>query len=52
MEFKVGQIVEHNLSKDWLMVIEVGNILLKCRTKDLRIVELFDFEIQLPKSKS
>jgi hypothetical protein len=52
MEFKTGQIVEHKLSKDWLMVIEIGVSLIKCRTKDLRIVDLFDFEIQLPKSKS
>ena len=50
MEFKTGQIVEHKLSKDWLMVIEIG-VMIKCRTKDLRIVDLFEFEVQLPKSK-
>jgi hypothetical protein len=51
MEFKIGQIVEHKLSKDWLMVVEVSELDLKCRTKDLRIVDLFHYEVQLPKSK-
>jgi hypothetical protein len=52
MEFKVGQIVEHKLSKDWLMILEIGESLIKCRSKDLRIIDLYQFEVQSPKSKS
>ena len=52
MEFKVGQIIEHVLSKDWLMVLEVGEWDLVCRTKDLRIVNIYHFEVQPPKKRA
>ncbi len=41
-----GQIVEHKLSKDWLMVLEVRDDKVLCRTKDLREVEFFVFELK------
>jgi len=46
----VGQKVEHILSKDWMMVLEViklpsgGNKIL-CRTKDLREIWFHSFEL-------
>jgi hypothetical protein len=46
----VGQKVEHILSKDWMMVLEViklpsgGNKIL-CRTKDLREIWFYSFEL-------
>ncbi len=46
----VGQKVEHILSKDWLMVLEVitlpaGGFKVLCRTKDLREIWFFSFEL-------
>lgn len=46
--FKVSEIVEHVLSKDWLIVLqydEYSNRYL-CRTKDLREVILYTFELK------
>lgn len=47
-QFAVGDIVEHILSKDWLIVLqydEYSNRYL-CRTKDLREVILYTFELK------
>ncbi len=46
----VGQKVEHILSKDWMMVLEViklptGGHKVLCRTKDLREIWFFSFEL-------
>jgi hypothetical protein len=46
----VGQKVEHILTKDWLLVLEVikiptGGSKLLCRTKDLREVWFYSFEL-------
>jgi hypothetical protein len=48
--FKQGQKVEHILSGDWVLVLsqEEGKYL--CRTKDLREVWFFDFELKPVKS--
>lgn len=43
----IGDKVEHILSKEWLLIVEKNEItgLLKCRTKDLRLLEFFEFEL-------
>lgn len=43
----IGDKVEHILSKEWLLVIEINSItgMIKCRTKDLRILDFFEFEL-------
>jgi hypothetical protein len=48
MEFKAGDKVEHVLSKDYLLVLEVypESRTYICRTKDLRKVELLEFEVR------
>ncbi len=43
---EIGQIVEHILSKDWLMILEFRDEKLLCRTKDLREVEFYQFEVK------
>lgn len=45
-EFKIGQKVEHILSKDYLLVLQKGNEQYLCRTKDLREVWLYSFELK------
>jgi len=48
--FKVGDRVEHILSKDWLIVIEVmAKGLLRCRTKDYKDIVINDWEVVLVK---
>ena len=46
MEYKPGEIVEHKLNKEWLLVIEELKDTVKCRTKDFHIVEFFKFELR------
>ncbi len=46
VNFKIGDIVEHLLNKDWLMVLEVYDDKIKCRTKDLSIIEFSSFEVK------
>jgi len=41
-----GQIIEHILTKDWLMILEVRGEKLLCRTKDLRELEFYHFEVK------
>ena len=43
---KVGDIVEHKLSKDWLLILEINDDVFKCRTKKLEIVEIYEFELK------
>jgi hypothetical protein len=44
--FKVGDKVEHILSKDWLIVLEIiKDGLLRCRTKELKEVFLYEWEV-------
>jgi hypothetical protein len=49
MEFEPGDIVEHLLSKDWLMVLdyllETDQYL--CRTKSLQAIAFYSFELRL-----
>jgi hypothetical protein len=49
---KVGNKVEHVLTKDWLLILQVidqpdGSKKYLCRTKDLREVSFFEFELRL-----
>lgn len=44
---ELGSIVEHILSKDWLLVIEDNDSKVLCRKKDLQLIELFKFEVKL-----
>lgn len=49
-KWRTGDVVEHILSKDWLIVLsydEYSNRYL-CRTKDLREVILYTFELRDP----
>ena len=45
-KFKVGEKVEHVLSKDYLLVLKCGNEQYLCRTKDLREIWFYDFELK------
>ena len=44
--FKVGQIVEHILSRDWLLVLDLDNDRTLCRTKDHKEIWFYNFELQ------
>ena len=44
---KVGDKVEHKLSKDWLLVLKVDGDEITCRTKSFDIVKFFEFELQV-----
>ena len=44
--FKVGDKVEHILSKDWLLILKRGREQFKCRTKDLREVWVYEWELR------
>lgn len=48
IKFKVGDIVEHVLSKDYVMIIKEGRTKdqFLCRLKDFREVWLYTFEIK------
>jgi len=46
----VGSKAEHILSRDWLLVLKVakdenGQVKMLCRTKDLREIWFFSFEL-------
>ncbi len=45
--FKVGEIVEHVLNKEWLLILEVDEETSSyvCRTKNLTIDAFYDFEL-------
>lgn len=43
---KVGDKVEVVLSRDWVMVLEITEEGVKCRTKDCKIVVFMPFELQ------
>lgn len=42
----VGQKVEHKLSKDWVMILEIDGNRVLCRTKDLATISFYLFELQ------
>lgn len=46
----IGDKVEHKLSKDWLIVVDItkderGYEVYVCRNKQLELVKLYDFEV-------
>lgn len=43
---KVGDKVEHVLSKDWLLVLDIDDKYVLCRTKDLRQIAFHKFELK------
>ena len=45
-KFQVGEKVEHILSKDYLLVLKCGKEQYLCRTKDLREIWFYDFELR------
>lgn len=47
-EFNPGEIVEHKLSKEWVMVLSYDSKSKKylCRTKSFEEVYFFNFEVQ------
>ena len=45
-KFKKGDIVEHKLNKEWLMVLEVRGADIECRTKSLEVRTFQEFELK------
>lgn len=43
---RVGQKVEHILSKDWMLILEIDEEVAICRTKDLDVVSFYLFELK------
>lgn len=53
-EFKSGEIVEHKLSREWVMILSKEKEFYKCRTKSFEIILFSDFELEkriLPNKK-
>lgn len=42
----VGDKVEHILSKDWVLILEIQEDRIICRTKDLREISFRKFELK------
>lgn len=43
----IGKIVEHSLSRDWLMVLDlISDDEVLCRTKSLEAKKFYTFELQ------
>lgn len=45
-QFEVGDIVEHVLNREWVMVLEVKSSSYVCRTKSFDEIEFNDYELQ------
>lgn len=45
-KFNVGDIVEHILTKDWMMVVKIQGDFYICRTKDYQLIEFHPFELK------
>lgn len=46
MEFTIGKKIQHKFTKDYLWVLRVGNEQVLCRTKDLREIWFYEFELE------
>lgn len=48
MEFVEGEIVEHKLNKEWLMIINVkpGEDVVTCRSKNFQIIDFYEYELK------
>ena len=47
-EFEKGEVVEHKLSREWVMILnyDASKKVYNCRTKAFEEVRFFDFELQ------
>lgn len=47
-EYNPGEVVEHKLSREWVMVLSYSSKdkVYSCRTKSFEEVKFFDFELQ------
>lgn len=45
-KFGPGEIVEHKINGDYLMVLKTGKEQYQCRTKDMREIWFYDFELK------
>ena len=43
---KFGEKVEHVLSKDWVLILEVDGDVITCRTKDMRLIKFHRIELK------
>jgi len=48
-DVKPGDILEHKLNKEWVMVLEVKGEKIICRTKNLTTIEFESFELKQKK---
>lgn len=46
MEFSVGKKIQHAYTKEYLWVLRVGNEQILCRTKDLREIWFYPYELE------
>lgn len=46
MEFTVGKKVQHAYTKEYLWIIRIGNEQILCRTKDLREIWFYKYELE------
>ena len=46
MEFTVGKKVQHAYTKEYLWIIRIGNEQILCRTKDLREIWFYEYELE------
>ena len=49
--FKPGEIVEHKINGDYLIVLRAGKEQYLCRTKDMREIWFYDFELKSTERK-
>lgn len=45
-KYKVGQKVQHVLNKDYLLILKEGKEQYLCRTKDMREIWFYTFELE------
>ena len=46
MEIREKEKVQHKLTKDWMLVLEVSNESILCRTKDYREISFRPWELE------
>ena len=46
MDFIIGKKVQHAYTKEYLWVLRVGNEQILCRTKDLREIWFYPYELE------
>ena len=44
--YEIGQKLEHKFTKEYLWVLKVGKEQILCRTKDLREIWFYEFELE------